>query len=102
MSASGDCVGRGEVDVRDVTIDEMFTWREDMGRQAKEAFGSHVAYANSATYAEVKAKTDVVEKGSNNFTSRPQWLPPLNGFTIYIDDSIPDGILRGRNNSETK
>lgn len=82
--------------MRDVPIDEVFTWREDFGRKAKEAFGSHRCYANMKTYADLKARCDIIEQHSEVWRLPLAEMPPMNGVTITVDEPIPDGVLRGR------
>lgn len=83
--------------MRDVTVDELFTWKEEFGLKAKEAFGSHRCYVNTATYSDIKQRCDVIE-GQHEVWRLPFVdMPPWNGVTIEVDDSVPDGVLRGRN-----
>ena len=77
--------------MRDVTVEELFTWKDELARKAKEAFGSHHAYVNKKTYDEIRdrcelripCQTVVFWQGSNS-------------CHIHVDDSVPDGILRGK------
>lgn len=82
--------------MRDVTVDEIFTWREDFGLKAKESFGAHRCYANMKTYAEIKSRCDEIERKTQAWMNPFIETPPLNGVMIHIDDSVPDGILRGK------
>jgi hypothetical protein len=79
--------------MRDVTVDEIFTWKDDLALKAKEAFGGHHAYANEQTYGVIRSRC------SENPATWPNWLQnikPINSFQIHIDNSVPDGILRGK------
>lgn len=82
--------------MRDVTVDEIFTWREEFGLKAKEAFGSHNCYANNKTYADIKSRCDAIEQRNEVWRIPFIEMPPMNGVIISIDDSVPDGILRGK------
>ena len=82
--------------MRDVSVDEMFTWKEEFGLKAKEDFGSHLCYVNMATYSDIKERCDVIEKRNEVWRNPLSEMPPWNGVTIEVDDSVPDGVLRGR------
>lgn len=82
--------------MRDVTVDEIFTWREEFGLKAKEAFGSHNCYASMKTYADIKSRCDAIEQRNEVWRIPLVEMPPMNGITITVDDSVPDGILRGK------
>ena len=73
----------------DVTIDEVFMWREEMGRMGLECFGKRGALANSRTYEELNKRCDKVE-----VVTQHMFFDRFNSFTVNIDDSVPDGILR--------
>jgi len=82
--------------MRDVSIDEMFTWKDEFGLKAKEAFGSHRCYVNMATYSDIKQRCDVIERYNELWRLPLAELAPWNGVTIEVDDSVPDGVMRGR------
>lgn len=86
-------------ELRDVTVDEVFTWRDDsdgtFALKAKDAFGSNHAYANNRTYAEIKERCDAIELRREDYRA-PFDVLPINSFHIHIEDSVPDGILRGK------
>jgi hypothetical protein len=79
--------------MRDVSIDEVFTWGEDFGYKAKEAFGSHHCECSPNTFRDLKLRCDEVERRENPFFEpRPV---PFNGVQVHVVYSgIPDGILR--------
>lgn len=79
----------------DVTVDEVFSWRDHTGFMAKEVFGSHYAHVNAKTYEEIKSRC-VMEKAEPN----PLLPVPLNGFSIHIAEDVPDGILKACNCAE--
>jgi hypothetical protein len=82
---------------RDVPLDEVFTWREDFGRKAKEAFGTHTVDCSPLTYGDLKAKCDKVNREADPFFENV-FLPPvpLNGITVHMvkQGDVPDGVLR--------
>ena len=84
--------------MRDVTIDELFTWKDDaegsFALKAAKAFGGHNAYVNHKTYGDIRERCDVIERTSNRYLFEPP-IPQIDSFYVRIDDSIPDGILRG-------
>ena len=82
--------------MRDVSIEEVFTWKEEFGAKAKEAFGSHRCYVSMTTYSDIKERCDVIERRNEIWRIPLSEMPPLNGVTIEVDESVPDGILRGR------
>ena len=48
--------------MRDVTIDEVFTWREEFGLKAKEAFGGWRVDVSPQTYSDLKQRCDRLER----------------------------------------
>ena len=48
--------------MRDVTIDEVFTWREEFGVKAKEAFESQYVDVSPQTYSDLKQRCDRLER----------------------------------------
>ena len=83
--------------MRDVTIDEVFTWHEEFGQKAREAFGGSYCDVNPQTYSELKQRCDRLERAADPFFERLSPPVPLNGVHIHCvtDRMIPDGILRG-------
>lgn len=85
--------------MRDVTIEEVFTWREEFGLKAKEAFGAHHCDASPETCKQLRARCDKIIEGTvavQPYLS-PPLVPPLNGMMVHAVDGIPDGILRACN-----
>lgn len=88
--------------MRDVPIDEMFTWREEFGAKAKEAFGGWRVDVSPQTYSELKQRCDRLERGVDPFFEHPRSIylglspVPLNGIRIHMIKSgeVPDGVLR--------
>lgn len=82
----------------DVTVDEVFSWRERTGFMGREHFGRRGAHANSKTYEELKRRCDAVEKPSwPGYSSLGVYL---NSFNVHIDEEVPDGILKPCNCAE--
>ena len=89
--------------MRDVTIDEVFTWREEFGLKAKEAFGGWRVDVSPQTYSELKLRCDRVEREQDPFFEHINsvylgLMPvPLNGISIHMvkPGDVPDGVLRG-------
>lgn len=78
------------ITLRDVTVDEMFSWRENLGANSRTLLGNR-AYVNQKTYETIKSRCDRVEQVKS-------WMDSFR-FTdleIGIDDSIPDGVIRPR------
>jgi hypothetical protein len=73
----------------DVTVDEVFMWRDHTGYMAKEVFGSHYVHVNAKTYEEIKARCVLQKADPNSLLA-----VPFNGFSIHIAEDVPDGILR--------
>jgi hypothetical protein len=80
---------------RMVSIDEFFTWREDLGWKAKEAFGGWECDVSPRTFADLKVRSDVIEREADPFFERtgcPKPVP-LNGIRVHVGSSVPDGFL---------
>ena len=80
---------------RMVSIDEFFTWREDLGRNALEAFGGWRCDVSPKTFADLKARSDVIEREADPFFERMGVPPPvpLNGIQVHVSSAVPDGFL---------
>ena len=91
---------------RMVSIDEFFTWREDLGWKAKEAFGGWRCEVSQRTFADLKVRSDVLEREADPFFERMGVHPPvpLNGIQVRVNSAVPDGFLAscGRDEAETK
>ena len=70
--------------MRQVTIDELFTWGEDFGLKARSAFGGHHCDCSSQTYADLKLKCDAVERKEDLLFDRVRLSPPFNGVSIHV------------------
>ena len=71
--------------MRDVTIDEVFTWREEFGVKAKEAFGGWRVDVSPQTYSDLKQRCDRLEREVNPFFEK--FLPesvPFNGIKVHM------------------
>lgn len=79
--------------MRQVSLDELFTWREGFGLKAKEAFGGHYCDVSPQTYADLKLKCDVEETKTNMFFDPLALWPPRNGISIHIRDGVPEGVV---------
>ena len=83
---------------RDVTLDEVFTWREDFLNKAREAFGGLVADASPLTYGDLKSRCDKIDRGLDPFFEDIRSLAaPFNpGLQIHMvkPGVVPDGVLR--------
>jgi hypothetical protein len=87
--------------IRDVLIDEIFTWREEFGQKAKEAFGGHSVDVSPRTYGDIKRRCDALEREADPFFEHalsllPEPPVPLNGIQIHMvkQGEVPDGVLR--------
>jgi hypothetical protein len=83
---------------RDVPIDEVFTWREEFGLKAKEAFGGWRVDCSPQTYCDLKQRCDRLDRELDPFFERvPRPEVPMNGITVHMVrvGEVPDGVLRG-------
>ena len=78
---------------RDATIDEVFTWREDFGRKAKEVFGGHRVDVSPLTLFSLRLRCDKIERESDPFFAYISG-PPFNGIHVHVVSYVPDGIIR--------
>ena len=90
--------------MRDVSVDEVFTWREDFGAKAKEAFGGWHVDVSPQTFSDLKDRCDRVGREADPFFERTHsagsFIPgpiPLNSIRLHMVKSgeVPDGVLRG-------
>jgi hypothetical protein len=78
-------------DFRDIAIDELFSWRENLGFNSRTLLGNR-GYVNQKTYDEIKRRCDHVEQVKS-------WLDTFRHFTeleINVNESVPDGMIRPR------
>jgi len=85
---------------RDVPIDEVFTWREEFGLKAKEAFGGWRVDCSPQTYGELRDRCDRLDRELDPFFERaeiPRPEVPLNEIVVHMVKAgeVPDGVLRG-------
>jgi hypothetical protein len=85
--------------MRDVSIEEVFTWRDEFGVKAKEAFGGWNVGVSPQTYSDLKQRCDRLDREVDPFFEHVlSLLPvPLNGIRIHMvkTGEVPDGMLRG-------
>ena len=87
--------------MRDVPIDEVFTWKEEFVVKAREAFGCQDVDVSPSTYADLKQRCDKIEREIDPFFENCRSLLPyslpFNGITIHVVKvgEVPDGVLRG-------
>jgi len=75
--------------LRDITIDELFSWRENFGYNSRTILGNH-AYCSTETYEAIKGRCDRVEQ-----TKLVAGVAiPLTDLQISVDESVPLGIIR--------
>lgn len=84
---------------RDVLLDEVFTWREDFGRKAKEAFGGPNCDVSPQTYSDLKLRCDKLDRELDPFFEHVRSLqssPPPGAITVHMvkQGDVPDGVLR--------
>lgn len=83
--------------MRDVSIDEVFTWRDEFGAKAKEAFGGWFADVSPQTYSDLKQRCDRMDMEADPFFEHIRSLMPvpLNGITVHMvkTGEVPDGVL---------
>jgi hypothetical protein len=79
--------------MRDVSINEVFTWRDEFGLKAKEAFGGWRVDVSPQTYSELKQRCDRWFDSQNTLSLMPV---PLNEITVHMvkTGEVPDGVLR--------
>lgn len=78
-------------DLRDVTIDELFSWREDLGVKARAILGNR-ACVNQITYDQIKARCDRVEQPRGMWDS----FRRITDLEINVNESVPNGVVRPR------
>ena len=78
----------------EATIDQVFEWGEELGRKAKEIFGSHRVEVSLQTFFDMQKRCSRIEIKDEDcrFLPAPQ---PLNSISVYINPEVPDGIVRG-------
>ena len=85
--------------IRDVGIDEVFTWREEFGIKAKEAFGGWKVDVSPQTYSDLKQRCDRLDREVDPFFECIRSLTPvpLNRIVVHMvkPGEVPDGVLRG-------
>ena len=84
--------------MRDVSIDEVFTWREDFDHKAEEAFGGRLVEVSPHTFSDLKDHCDRLDREADPFFENLGGVVPLNGIRIFVakEGKVPDGVLRGR------
>jgi len=84
--------------MRDVPLDEVFTWKEDFLDKAWEAFGSLVVDVSPLTYGDLKSRCDKIDRELDPFFEniRSLAVPLSKGLMIHMvkPGEVPDGILR--------
>ena len=84
----------------DVTVDELFTWRDGpdgtFALKAAKAFGGHHCFCSMKTFSEIKERCDVIERQTQAWMNPVVMAPLLNSVNIHVDDTVPNGIIRGR------
>jgi len=78
-------------DLRDVTVDELFSWRQNTGYQALTLLDNR-GCANQKTYDEIKSRCGRVEVVKDWVT----YYKHFHEFEISVDESVPDGVIRPR------
>lgn len=78
-------------DLRDVTVDEMLLWREDIGVLARSLLGNR-GCVNQKTYDEIKSRCDRVEQ-MKHWTDSFRHITELE---ISVHESVPYGVIRPR------
>lgn len=83
--------------MRDVSIDEVLTWREDFGRKAEEAFGGRLVEVSPQTFSDLKDRCERLDREADPFFENLGGVVPFNGIRIYVVKvgEVPDGVLRG-------
>jgi hypothetical protein len=80
---------------RAVPIDEVFTWKEDFGKKAKEAFGGHNVDVSPQTFSDLKQRCDLIERDDNPYFERRIVQPsvPFNGINVHVSyRGLADGF----------
>jgi hypothetical protein len=84
--------------MRDVSIEEVFTWRDEFGVKAKEAFGGWRVDVSPQTYSDLKQRCDRLDREADPFFEHIRSLTPvpLNGITVHMvkTGEVPDGVFR--------
>lgn len=74
-----------------VSIDELFSWREEIGQKAREHFGPRrMAHVSAGGYEEMKRRCDEVRQASMLDVLLPMRPYCLN---VHIASDVPDGVL---------
>lgn len=70
-----------------VTVDELFSWRDELGKKAFEHFGRrHRAYVSPQTYEDIRERCLM--------RCFCEHCPPsMNNLELGIIDGLPDGLL---------
>jgi hypothetical protein len=81
---------------RDVSLDEVFTWREDFLTQALAAFGGTDCDASPQTYSDLKERCEDLDRKADPFFEHLPMPAPLNGILVHMvkPGDVPDGVLR--------
>lgn len=80
-------------ETRNVSIDEVFTWRGDLGSKAKEAFGGDWCDVSPQTFSDIKERCERIDRENSvyrNFDMSPE---PMNGIYLHMVYGLPDGVL---------
>ena len=84
--------------IRDVPIDEVFTWREDFLDKAREAFGGLTVDVSPQTYGDLKDRCEKIDHEMDPFFEHARSLaPPFKpGLMVHMvkPGEVPDGMLR--------
>jgi hypothetical protein len=84
--------------MRDVPLDEVFTWKEDFLDKAREAFGALTADASPTTYGDLKQRCEKIDRELDPFFENLRSLAEQfsSGLRIHMvkPGVVPDGVLR--------
>ncbi len=79
--------------MREITIDKLFSWGDELARKAKETFGTHHLAMSHQTCADIKERCFNLEVVAGLYDSPPH--QHINSVHVHIVDGMPDGIVRG-------
>jgi hypothetical protein len=84
---------------RDVSLDEVFTWKENFFIRAQEAFGGPICDVSPQTYSDLKVRCDKLDREIDPFFEHVRSLqpsPPPGAVTVHMvkPGEVPDGVLR--------
>ena len=79
--------------MREITVDDLFEWGDDLALKAKQTFGTHALAVSNRTFLIIRERCFMREVEAASYLSPPR--SHINSVTISVVDGVPDGIIRG-------